>query len=199
MMLMEQTAVPLEALPVSEFRNHLRLGSGFADDTIQDGVLEQYLRSAMAAIEARTGKVLLSRTFGWTLTGWRQADSQALPVAPVTAIAAVKVLDRNGAETVVDPERYSLAVSSQRPRLVATSLHLPNIPSQGSAEISFVAGFGAAWSDLPADLAHAVFLLAAHYYEHRSAVMTGEAMIPFGVSLLLDRYRTVRLLGEGAG
>ncbi|MGB8623245.1 MAG: hypothetical protein WCD16_10540, partial [Paracoccaceae bacterium] len=65
MMLIEQTAVPAAALPVSQFRDHLRLGTGFADDGAQDALLEATLRAAMAALEGRTGKVLLSRPFLW--------------------------------------------------------------------------------------------------------------------------------------
>ncbi len=198
MMLVEQTAVPSDALPVTEFRDHLRLGSGFSDDGVQDSVLEGYVRSSLAAIEARTGKVLLERTFGWMLTGWREMGRQALPVAPVTRIDAVKIVDRHGGETVVPPEKYRLEMDSQRPRLVSTALHLPLIPIHGQVEVTFVAGFGPDWSDIPADLGQAVFLLAAHYHENRSAVLAGEVPMPFGVSLLIDRYRTVRLFGEGA-
>ena len=77
-------------------------------------------------------------------------------------------------------------------------MHLPLIPTHGTVEVRFDAGFGASWIDLPADLGQSVFLLAAHYYEHRSALATGENPMPFGVSLLIDRYRTVRLFGEGA-
>lgn len=197
MMLVEQTTVPTEALPVTEFKDHLRLGSGFSDDGVQDAVLENYVRSAIAAIEARTGKVLIARSFGWTLTGWRELGRQALPVAPVTEITEVKIVDRQGNETVVDPGKYRLQLDSQRPRLVSTGLHLPHVPTHGAAEISFVAGYGPSWDDIPADLGQAVFLLAAHYYEHRAAVLSGERPMPFGVSILIDRYRTVRLFGEG--
>ncbi len=63
MMLVEQTSVPVAALPVAEFKDHLRLGTGFADDGVQDSVLESYLRASMAAIEARTGKVLITRGY----------------------------------------------------------------------------------------------------------------------------------------
>ncbi|MDJ0627302.1 MAG: head-tail connector protein [Rhodobacter sp.] len=198
MMLVEQTTVPSEALPVAEFKDHLRLGTGFADDGVQDTVLESYLRASMAAIEARTGKVLIARDYSWTLTGWRELSRQALPVAPVTEIAEVKVIDRHGAETVIDPERYRLEADAQRPRIVSTGLHLPLIPVHGSVEVQFTAGFGPDWQALPADVGQAVFLLAAHYYENRAAMIAGETPMPFGVSLLIDRYRTVRLFGEGA-
>lgn len=198
MMLVEQTTVPSAALPVAEFKDHLRLGSGFADDGVQDSVLESYLRASVAAIEARTGKVLIARTFSWTLTGWRDLSRQALPVAPVLSLAEVKITDRFGAETIVDPQRYRLELDTQRPRLVSIGLHLPLIPVHGSAEITFVAGYGPDWDALPADLGQAVFLLAAHFYEHRGGMGSGERVMPFGVSLLIDRYRTVRLFGEGA-
>ncbi|WP_172295827.1 head-tail connector protein [Pseudoruegeria sp. HB172150] len=197
MMLVEQTTVATEALPVTEFKDHLRLGSGFSDDGVQDTVLEGYVRSALAAIEARTGKVLYSRVFVWTLDRWRELARQALPVAPVTAVSGVRLFDRDGAETVIAADKYRLQMDSQRPRLVSTVLHLPLIPTHGTAEVTFTAGFGTSWDDIPADLCQAVLLLAAHYYENRSAVLAGEAPVPFGVSLLIDRYRTVRLFGEG--
>lgn len=85
-MLIEQTTVPALALPIAKFKDHLRMGTGFADDAVQDAVLESYLRSAMAAVEARTGKVLIERSFMWSLTAWRALGEQAFPVAPVTAI-----------------------------------------------------------------------------------------------------------------
>ena len=198
MMLVEQTTVPSEALPVAEFKDHLRLGTGFADDGVQDSVLESYLRASMAAIEARTGKVLIAREFSWTLTGWRDMTRQSLPVAPVISVNEVKLIDRHGVETVIDPEKYTLERDSQRPRLSATGVHLPLVPMNGSTEIRFQAGYGPDWQALPADLGQAVFLLAAHYYDNRSLLATGEQPMPFGVSLLIDRYRSVRLFGEGA-
>lgn len=198
MMLVEQTTVPSAALPVAEFKDHLRLGTGFADDGVQDSVLESYLRASMAAIEARTGKILITRSYNWTLTCWRELATQALPIAPVVVITEVKVIDELGVETVIAPNTYQLVPDSQRPHIRATTSALPTIPTYGSVEISFDAGYGASWAELPPDLGQSVFLLAAHYYENRSAMVAGEQPMPFGVSLLIDRYRTVRLFGEGA-
>ncbi|SMH55096.1 hypothetical protein [Maritimibacter sp. HL-12] len=197
MMLVEQTSVPGAALPVADFKDHLRLGTGFADDGVQDAVLEAYLRAAIAAIEARTGKALIARAFAWTLTAWRDLGAQALPVAPVSAITALTITDRLGGEEVVDAGRYWLEADMQRPRLVATGLTLPVIPVGGSAVIGFEAGFGPDWGDVPADLAQAVFLLAARYYEDRGAG-AGEATMPAGVEALIARYRPMRLFGGGA-
>ncbi|MEL7114220.1 MAG: head-tail connector protein [Pseudomonadota bacterium] len=198
MMLVEQTTVPREVLPVTEFRDHLRLGTGFADDGVQDIVLESYLRAAIAAIESRTGKVLLQRGFLWSLTAWRESRSQTLPVAPVVALTSITLTDQNSAEIVVDEGGYRLMKDGHAPKVQAIGRALPSIPNHGTADVAFDAGYGATWGDVPPDLGQAVFLLAAHYYENRSLVAGGETPMPFGVSLLIDRYRRVRLFGEGS-
>jgi uncharacterized phiE125 gp8 family phage protein len=198
MILVELTAPPPAALPVSEFRQHLRLGTGFGDESLQDPVLETLLRAAIAAIEGRTGKALLTRRFGWSLTNWRDPGAQRLPVAPVSAIHLLNLVTAAGAETAVSPGAYRLVRDQHAPVLQAASLALPAIPTGGTVEIEFDAGFGAAWSDVPADLGHAVFLLAAHYYERRhEEASEGPGVIPFGVGALIERYRGPRL-GRGA-
>ena len=198
MILVEETSVPAALLPVEKFKAHLRLGTGFSDDSVQDAVLESFLRAALAAIEARTGKVILSRDFTWSLTAWRDARGQALPVAPVNAIVEVIITDRLGETEAVDPSLYGLAKDEQRPRLLPTGFMLPTVPVGGSVDVTFSAGYASVWSDLPDDLAQAVLLLAAHYYEYRRETQLGQGCMPFGVSSLIERYKTVRLLGGSA-
>ena len=195
MMLIEQTPVPDAALPVQEFKDHLRLGTGFADDGTQDVLLKRLLRAAMGAIEARIGKVLIARDFLYTRSDWRDLAEQALPVAPVRWITSVTVLDRLGAGVLIAVSRYVLAKDLHRPKLVASGLLLPTIPTDGSVEIVFNAGFGVAWADVPVDLRQAVLLLGAHYHDVRSEA--GVGMLPFGVTALIERWRTIRVLGGG--
>ena len=197
MMLIEETTVPQAALPVAQFKDHLRLGSGFADNGLQDTVLEGYLRASLAAIEARTGKILIEREFSWTLTAWRSDRCQQLPVAPVNAITALMLIDMGGDETFADGDAWALEPDNQRPSLTATGTHLPRVPVNGSVRIGMLAGFGPEWGDLPADLAQAVMMLAAHFYEYRHDTTHGTPPMPFGVSSLIERYRTVRLFMGG--
>ena len=195
MMLVDVTTIPTQDLPIADFRNHLRLGTGFADDTLQDSVLEQSLRAAISAIEARTGKVLLQRMFRWTVRGWRCPEVQALPVAPVVLVDELKVISRSGDETLIADETYILVQDFQRPSVHAVGTALPSIPTLGTAEFTMLAGFSADWAGLPADLAQSTLLLAAHYYETRDMQPAGDGNMPFGVSALIERYRTVRILG----
>lgn len=196
MMLIEETTVPQSALPVGLFKEHLRLGSGFSDDGLQDGLLEGFLRSAMAAIEARTSKVLIERDFALTLSAWAEPGQQPLSVAPVSAVAEVVLLDRTGQEHPVAASAWRLRPDMQRPALVAAGSALPAIPQAGSVRVRFLAGFGPDWSDLPSDLQQAVMLLAAHYYEYRHETQFGGGCMPFGVTALIERYRSLRL-GRG--
>jgi len=195
MILTEVSAPASEAVPVRAFAEHLRLGTGFADDGSLDAVLELYLRSAMAAIEARIGRALLARPFSWTVTRWREEASQGLPVGPVRSVESVTLVSADGVGTDVEAEAWSVLRDSQRPRLVGRfGRSLPRIPRSGHAEIRFTAGYGAGWDEVPADLRQAVFLLAAHFYENRDGGALAGGM-PFGVLVLIEAYRATRIGG----
>lgn len=193
MMLVEETFVPEATLPVADLKRHLRLGTGFAEDDVQDPVLASFLRAAMAAIEARTGKALITRGFVLTLSCWRDATAQVLPLAPVTAITQLALVDAYGAATVVEATRYRLERDAAEPKLMPMGSFLPNVPSGGAVELRFQAGFGATFADLPADLAQAVLLLAAHYYDYRDETALSQGCMPFGVTALIARYRGLRI------
>jgi len=196
-MLIEQTVVPGSALPVQGLTDHLRLGTGFSDDGMQDALIEGYLRAAMAGVEGRIGKVLLARRFLWVLEEWRDLAGQALPVAPVSAVVSVSLVNVAGVATVVDPARYRLVPDTHRPRLATVGVLLPVVPVDGRAEVIFDAGFGPAWTAVPPDLAQAVLMLAAEFYErrHEAGVVAG---LPFAVQALTERWRNVRVLGGGS-
>ena len=191
MFLVEQSTVPVGVLPIAELRNHLLLGSGYADDGAQDAVLEQYLRSAISALEARTGKVLLEKQYSWSLTAWHDQVRQVLPVAPVSSVDALVITDRAGIATTVPSTEYGLQPDEHRPALTSGATILRSIPIGGQAEVTFTAGYGPNWSDVPPGLQQAVLILAAHYYDDRS----GAHEFPFGINALIARFRNLRLFG----
>ncbi|WP_112323297.1 head-tail connector protein [Oceanibium sediminis] len=194
MNLVETSTVGAERIPVRAFADHLMLGSGFEDDGSQDALLEGYLRAAISAVEARTGKVLLSRGFTWDVTRWFSPERQGLPVGPVSALEAITLVTRAGDEVLVNPARYGLRKDLFRPEITADSL--PSVPVGGIARIAFTAGFGLDWRDVPPDLAQAVMLLAAGNYEARTAESGARSSMPFQVLALIEPYKTVRLLGD---
>ena len=196
MMLTEVTSVADAVLPIEAFKAHLRLGSGFDLDNLQDDLLRSFLRASLAAVEARTGKALLSRSFKLALSSWRHPESQDFPIAPVEAVTQVSVVGFDGISAPVASQSYWLERDAQRPALRASGSSLVLIPSRAQAVIEFEAGYGTDWEALPADLRQAVLMLAAHYYEYRSDTGLSNGCMPFGVSSLLERYRAFRV---GAG
>lgn len=200
MMLIEETAPAAEALPVTALRGHLRLAQGFGgpEDDAEAAALAGFLRAAIATIEGRTGKVLLKRRFQMQLDDWRDRLGQPLPLAPVHAVETIRIDDGSGTVTTLPPETWRLVPDGQRPVILPTGVVLPHVPRLGSVTVTFVAGFADGWDGVPADLAQAVILLAARYYDDRSHD-GGQHALPFGVSALIEKWRAVRTLaGRGS-
>ena len=196
MILTEVSAPPAAAVPVRAFAEHLRLGSGFADDGSEDAVLELYLRAAMAAIEARLGRALLAREFSWTVTRWREDASQGLPVAPVRSVEAMTLVDADGAETAVDPE--SLVGAARQPAAAAgravraqPAADPAGGPGRDPVHRRVRRGLGGraggpAAGGVPAG--------GAFLREPRRTARSAGTM-PFGVLVLIEAYRATRIGG----
>ena len=197
-MLIEETSIPDAALPVAAFKAHLRMGTGFAEDTLQDAVIGSFLRAAMAAVEARTGKALIEREFTQAVGPLANIDTLALSVAPATVIVDVKLVSRVGIESLVNTSVFWLERDGHTPRLRAAQSCLPSPEKGGELRVRFLAGYGPEWDDVPADIQQAVLMLAAHYYEYRHDTALSDGCMPFGVSSLIERYRVLRLGRRGA-
>lgn len=198
-MLIEQGQVPAEDLPLAEFAAHLRVGTGFDPDDLQAKLLEAYFRSALAVVEGRTGKALLSRRFLWSGPAWTGGGSaQALPTAPVTEVIEVALVNASGQRQIIPTARWSLRQDLHRPRIEAVGPDLPPVPAGGRAEVVFQGGFGATWQAIPAELRQAVLLMAAEFYELRHAGPEAMGGLPATVLALIEGWRTVRLFGGRA-
>lgn len=190
MMLKEVEPAATPPVTLDEFKAHLRLGQGFADDGSEDTLLEAYLGNAAAAIEARTGKALIRRSFTLTVAAWNREGRLVLPIGPVSAVDAIGFVGP-GATAALAPGAWALAPGTGRQLLSgAGGGALPAIPDGYAAELRFEAGFGMTGAEVPGELRQAVLLLAAHFYEERSAAAQP---IPAAVQTLIGTQRPVRL------
>ena len=80
-----------------------------------------------------------------------------------------------------------------------SSAVVPAVPEAGFVTMTFAAGFGPAWDSVPADLAQAVLMLAARYYEDRGFDSGQQLALPHGVGALIERWRAVRTLAGRGG
>ena len=105
---------------------------------------------------------------------------QPFTLAPVSAIERVEMTTR-GQVVLVDPAAGACSRHAA-PGADAGGAFLPQSRAAVTRPSTFTAGFGPQWSDVPADLAQAVLMLAARYHEDRSFEGSHSAM-PFGVSV----------------
>lgn len=197
MNLIETNVLPSASLPIAKFKDYLRLGSGFADDNAQDSVLETCLRAAMGAIEARTAKALISRTFQWKCYKFRLLGNAAiLPISPVTWLISIDVTDSKGAQEFYSRNDFIIRPDAHYEHLMPKSGRLPEIPEGGVCTMALTVGYGT-WAQVPAALQQAMLMLAASYYENRDALLNGGGQMPLAVATLLVPFQRMRL-GVGA-
>ncbi len=193
MIVTELIPIPDAALPLDAFKAHLRLGRGFGTESLQDQLLHGFLRASLAAIEARTGKMLIIRPFSLVATRWRNDQREPLPVVPVQQIIAITTIGADQTSAIWASETYHLEADPQVPRLCPTGACLPRLKKGAQVRVDISAGLAVDFASLPGDLAQAVLMLAAHYYEHRDATGLHGGCMPFGVTSLIERHRVVRL------
>jgi uncharacterized phiE125 gp8 family phage protein len=190
MMMVELTSIPTASLPVAELGHYLRLATGFADDGSEDAPLESCLRAAISAIESRIGKVLFERRFSMQVSQWQSGSAHKFPMAPISEIESVTLVNRAGQDSLLDPARYALRQDGDRPAVISIGPALPQPSLGGHIDVILRAGFGPNWADIPADLRQAVLIMAADFYDG-SGREKGD--ISFAVAMLIEPYRPLRI------
>lgn len=196
-MYLTQAAPGAVALATADAKTHMRI-SGSGDDTYIAALIEVATKS----LESSLAGALINRTVTYKLDRFPSApyaltyvpDCGAidLPLAPVQSVTSVQYVDDAGATQTFSAGSYSLDAGSRPARiLLNTDAAWPSTRVQPLAvTLTYVAGYGAAQSALPAPLVHALKLLVAHYYEHREeGTPLTIAQIPLGIQWLLAPYR----------
>ena len=185
--MLEQLTPPAAlAIPTATLGDHLHLNTA-APELDETETLTRLIEAATAAIERQIQKALIMHTWRWSLQSWRAP----LPLTPVAAIESIEIIDGYGESQTWDGW---FLVHGPTPRIGTRKGQIrPSIPTDGHAQITFTAGYGTGWTDIPPDLRQAVTLLAAHYYEHREAATETLAVLPFGVTSLIAPYRPIRI------
>jgi uncharacterized phiE125 gp8 family phage protein len=187
------TAGPaLEPITLAEAKAHLRI-----DGTAEDALIAGLIVTARLHVEAAAGLALLTQSWSYFLDFWPPGPALRLPLRPVQSIAAVRLYDADAAVTTLDAALYLLDGAGSPPRLIrqgALAWPVPGRTANG-IEVAFVAGYGDAAADVPKPVRHAVLLLTAHWYEHRTPLEVGPVAqpVPDMVADLLHPYRSPRL------
>lgn len=184
----QRPAIP--PLSLAAAKAHLRVTTDAEDELIRD-----YVASAVEFVESAAGVQMITAT--WTLEISELVGDIILGVRPVREINNFTYVDASGATIVLDSSDYVV----RRDLVGATTLSpVGSWPATANdrspvATIVYSAGFGDSPEDVPSALLQAVRLLAAHWYEHREAVVTGtiESEVGLAVREILRQYRLVNI------
>ncbi len=175
-----------EPISLAEAKLFLRV-----DHNAEDSLVATLIGAAREAVEAGIGRALITRRVRESLDIWRRDATQGavLGLGPVTNVVAVRLIADNGAQSVIDPERYRLEGNRDRPRLVFPPGLPATLRSAGGIEIEYDCGYADEATDLPVALRLAAMQIVAALYELRQ----GEGAIPETARALMRPFAPVRL------
>ena len=160
----------------------------------EDPLIAELIASARARIEQESGLALVKQGFRQAWFRWPASlggRGVFLPRRPVTPLVSVLVMD--AADTFTDyTDRFRLDCGRLMLRPWSRA---PGILTDGSAQITFEAGFGAA-ADVPEDLQEACLRLVSALYAARrteAGVRSSTGGLPDQVQSILNARREVRL------
>jgi len=165
-----------------------------ATNTTGDPQLASWRTAARLYVEDFLRRSLITTTWRHTLDSFPCDDVLELPRAPLVSVTSIAYVDTAGNTQTLSTDVYDVDTASLPGRIALKYLQIwPYLlPVRNAVTVTFVAGYGASGSAVPAPILAAMKLLIGHWYENREAV-TGSAMteLPVGVSALLWPHRNL--------
>ena len=176
----------VEPITLAEAKLFLRV-----DHNTEDSLIATLIGAAREAVETSCGRALITRRVRESLDIWRRdsVGGAVLSIGPVVDVIAVRLLADNGAQSVIDPERYRLESHRDRPRLVFPPGMPATLRSAGGIEIEYDAGYADDAADLPIALRVATMQIVTALYEARH----GQASVPDSARALMRPFAPARL------
>lgn len=179
--------------------------SAGVDSGDEDAYVGFLIDAVTEVIEARTGCMVMQRTFRQFWDEWPDCDDDEdeieLGIYPVISVQAVKYYDTNDqlqsfsdyildAEDIKLPARIVKKFGFMFPPL---SLQRPNV-----VYVDFTAGYSATAANIPKKLRQCILFLVAHWYANREPVISGTAVlsnkVPFTFETVLSSFRLLKVV-----
>jgi uncharacterized phiE125 gp8 family phage protein len=165
-----------------------------AADSQHDTYIDALITAAREHYERRTHRALINRTLALTMDRFPASNVPLwLPWAPVSSLTSIVYTDADGNPQTWAGSNYTLQKNMEPGRVVlAYSKLWPSHRVQAAGvTITYVAGYGAAASSVPANAIHAIKLLIRHWFEQRAAVNIGNIVneIPLAYESLTESAR----------
>lgn len=160
----------------------------------QEDVLAVYVDAARRECEAYTNLQLITSTYVLRLDSWYESEIYRcedggaprlrLPKGPVSSITSIQYYDQDNVLQTWNSANYALAQTAgdetQRGEIVlAAGVTFPIVyPKANAIVITFVSGFGAAYTAVPKPLKAGMLLMVSELYERREEATVGTNVLP---------------------
>lgn len=167
---------PAAAYPVTltEARAHLRI-----DDTAEDTLITTLITMATDYAELRMGRAIINQTWGQYLDEFPSEDYIEVKFPPLSSVTHVKYYDTSNVLQTLSSSDYEVDTISEPGiiRLVPTASWPGTYDKLNAVIITFIAGYGAASTNVPELIRGAIKLLISHFFENREAINVGVAIV----------------------
>ncbi len=169
------------------------------DTSDDDTLIAALIAAATSYVDGYSGilgRALVNQTWAQKFPSFPGGAVLGLPLAPVQSITSITYYDSDNASQTLASSVYALLDDELGPHVaLQVDQSWPSAYSRADAvTVTFVAGYGAAASAVPAAIRHAALMLIANWYENRQTVVVGAVVLPlpFSVAALLAPFRRWR-------
>lgn len=177
-----------EPLTINEAKAHLRV-EAFDDDPLIGGLV----RAARDQAENVTHRALITQTWRLDLDGFPGNGLIELPKPPLQSVTQIAYTDADGNPQTLSTSLYDVDTGSEpgRVRLAYGQIWPSTRDIYNAVQVTYVAGYGDAGSDVPQPIRQAMQMLVGNWYENREAVNVGNIVtaLPMATEALLWPYR----------
>ena len=184
------TAPAAEPVSTSEAKAHLRV-----DTTADDTYIGTLITVARQNVESHLRRSLINQTWEVVLDAF-PAGVIRLPKPPLASVTSIKYTDDDGVEATYSSDNYVVDSDTEPGRVVLKSGQTwpaVTLAAANGVRVRYVAGYGAAGSNVPQAIRQAILLVIGSLYENREDVLVAQGVsigvLPFGVVALLAPYR----------
>ena len=193
----------VEPVSLTSVKTWLRVDNYAEDDLISD-----LITAARLECESRNNRSFIATTWEYTVNreawqgnrpgdgcGWQGSGIFypgapfgsprpviRLPMPPLISVESMHSVAFDGVATLIDVDSFVAHPGTPGYVTLPYGWDWPSASAYSSVRIKYRAGYGELPADVPRNIVHAIRLLIAHYYEHR----TTNAEVPDAVENLLS-------------
>jgi len=178
------TAPNIEPITNDDVKLYARI-----DGSSEDNLIDGFIKAVRGAAEKYLGRALINQTITASMDSWPESPID-LPRPPLVAITEVRTLDESGTSTVYSSDNYYVRTNPEPGQLVIKFDKTNPCNTDryfGGYEIEFIAGYGAAVTDVPEAIKLGMIMWVADIYENRVPISEPPGI----VQTIMSPYRII--------